>query len=91
MSCRPGKGLQGTARGLYRTGKIATSLALAVSVPLKQERSVRRHVGKFGKQREKETDMTDLYPVANPRPWGASLTISSAVIIVYLALTLFIA
>jgi hypothetical protein len=35
--------------------------------------------------------MTDLYPVANPRPWGASLTISSAVIIAYLALTLFIA
>lgn len=35
--------------------------------------------------------MTDLYPVANPRPWGASLTISSVVIIAYLALTLFIA
>jgi hypothetical protein len=32
--------------------------------------------------------MTDLYPVANPRPWGASMTISSMVIIAYLALTL---
>jgi hypothetical protein len=31
--------------------------------------------------------MSDLYPVANPRPWGASLTISTIVIAAYVALT----
>ena len=33
--------------------------------------------------------MSDLYPVANPRPWGASLTLSTIVILAYLALSLY--
>lgn len=35
--------------------------------------------------------MSDLYPVANPRRWGASLTISTVVIIAYLAMSLYLA
>lgn len=35
--------------------------------------------------------MSDLYPVANPRPWGASLTISTIVIIAYVAMTIWMA
>ena len=31
--------------------------------------------------------MSDPYPVANPRSWGTSLTISVIVIVAYLALT----
>lgn len=34
--------------------------------------------------------MSDLYPVANPRPWGASLTISTLVIMAYVALTFYL-
>lgn len=33
--------------------------------------------------------MTVTYPVSNPRPWGASLTISSIVILAYLALSFY--
>lgn len=33
--------------------------------------------------------MSELYPVYNPRPWGASLTISAIVIFAYLALSLY--
>lgn len=29
------------------------------------------------------------YPVSNPRPWGASLTISTIVILAYLALSVY--
>lgn len=34
--------------------------------------------------------MPDPYPVANPRPWGASLTISIVVILAYMALSLYL-
>jgi hypothetical protein len=33
--------------------------------------------------------MTALYPVYNPRPWGASMTISTIVILAYLALSIY--
>ena len=33
--------------------------------------------------------MSELYPVHNPRPWGASMTISSIVIIAYLGLSIY--
>jgi hypothetical protein len=33
--------------------------------------------------------MSELYPVHNPRPWGASMTISTVVILAYMALTLY--
>ena len=33
--------------------------------------------------------MPELYPVTNPRPWGASLTISTVVILAYLALSFY--
>jgi hypothetical protein len=57
------------------------------------EKGTIRHARRWpiGQQREKETDMSDLYPVANPRPWGASLTISTIVIIAYLAMSLYMA
>lgn len=38
----------------------------------------------------KEVWMSELYPVYNPRPWGASLTISTIVILAYLALSLYL-
>lgn len=31
-----------------------------------------------------------LYPATNPRPWGASLTLSTIVILAYLALALYL-
>ncbi len=31
-----------------------------------------------------------VYPVTNPRPWGASLTISTIVILAYMALALYL-
>ena len=34
--------------------------------------------------------MPEQYPVYNPRPWGASLTISTIVILAYLALSFYI-
>lgn len=34
--------------------------------------------------------MSDPYPVATPRPWGASLTIASVVILAYVVLSLYI-
>ena len=33
--------------------------------------------------------MSELYPVHNPRPWGASMTIALIVILAYLAVTLY--
>lgn len=33
--------------------------------------------------------MSELYPVYNPRPWGASMTISVIVTLAYLALCLY--
>ena len=33
--------------------------------------------------------MSELYPVYNPRPWGASLTIATIVIIAYLVLSVY--
>lgn len=33
--------------------------------------------------------MSELYPVYNPRPWGASLTIATIVIVAYLALSVY--
>jgi hypothetical protein len=33
--------------------------------------------------------MSELYPVYNPRPWGASLTISTVVILAYHVLSLY--
>jgi hypothetical protein len=33
--------------------------------------------------------MSELYPVYNPRPWGASMTISVIVILTYLALSIY--
>lgn len=35
--------------------------------------------------------MSDHYPVHDPRPWGASLTISTIVILAYMALSLYMA
>ena len=34
--------------------------------------------------------MPEVYPVTNPRPWGASLTISMIVIMAYMALALYL-
>ena len=34
--------------------------------------------------------MSELYPVYNPRPWGASMTISTIIIMAYLALSLYL-
>lgn len=31
-----------------------------------------------------------LYPATNPRPWGASMTISTVVILVYMAMALYL-
>lgn len=33
--------------------------------------------------------MSELYPVYNPRPWGASLTIATIVIAAYLAFSIY--
>ena len=33
--------------------------------------------------------MSELYPVYNPRPWGASLTIATIVILAYLAMSVY--
>jgi len=52
------------------------------------ERAAPLHRYPFGHE-AKEDQMSELYPVYNPRPWGASLTIATIIIMAYLGLSVY--